>query len=46
VAGDTVVVQGTKASNGSVTATSVSATGAGVTSSFGGFPTGASTPAG
>jgi len=42
VAGDTVVVQGTKASNGSVTATSVSATGAGVTSSFGGFPAGAS----
>jgi hypothetical protein len=33
--GDTVVVDGTKASNGSVTATSVSATGAGVTSRFG-----------
>jgi hypothetical protein len=35
--GDTVVVEGSKASNGSVTATSVSATAAGVTSSFGGF---------
>jgi hypothetical protein len=35
--GDTVVVQGTKASNGSVTASSVSATGAGVTSGFAGF---------
>jgi len=35
--GDTVVVAGTKASNGSVTATSVSATGAGVTSPFGGL---------
>jgi hypothetical protein len=46
VVGDTVVVQGTKANNGSVTATSVSATGAGVTSGFGGFPTGASAPAG
>ena len=44
--GDTVVVQGTKASNGSVTATSVSATGAGVSSGFGGFPAGASTPTG
>ena len=32
--GDTVVVEGPKASNGSVTATSVSATGAGVTSPF------------
>ena len=40
--GDTVVVQGTKASNGTVTASSVSATGAGVTSSrFGGLGTGA-----
>ncbi len=46
VVGDTVVVQGTKASNGSVTATSVSATGAGVSSGFGGFPAGASTPTG
>jgi hypothetical protein len=44
--GDTVVVQGTKASSGSVTATSVSATGAGVTSSFGGFPAGANAPSG
>jgi hypothetical protein len=44
--GDTVVVQGTKASNGSVTATSVSATGAGVNSGFGGFPTRAGAPAG
>jgi hypothetical protein len=35
--GDTVVVQGTKQSDGSVTATSVSATAAGVTSGFGGF---------
>lgn len=35
--GDTVVVEGTKASNGSVTATSVSATAAGVTSGFPGF---------
>jgi hypothetical protein len=35
--GDTVVVDGSKASNGSVTATSVSATGAGVTSPFAGF---------
>jgi hypothetical protein len=35
--GDTVVVEGTKASNGSVTATSVSATAAGVTSGFAGF---------
>jgi hypothetical protein len=35
--GDTVVVEGTKASNGSVTATSVSATGAGVTSPFSRF---------
>jgi hypothetical protein len=33
--GDTVVVQGTKASNGTVTASSVAATGAGVTSRFG-----------
>jgi hypothetical protein len=32
--GDTVVVEGTKASNGSVSATSVSATAAGVTSPF------------
>lgn len=32
--GDTVVVEGTKASSGSVSATSVSATGAGVTSPF------------
>ncbi|HXQ58821.1 MAG TPA: hypothetical protein VN799_01950 [Acidimicrobiales bacterium] len=35
--GDTVVVQGTKATDGSVTASSVSATAAGVTSGFGGF---------
>jgi hypothetical protein len=35
--GDTVVVQGTKAANGSVTASSVSATAAGVTPTFGGF---------
>ena len=35
--GDTVVVEGTKASSGSVTATSVSATGAGVTSPFSRF---------
>jgi hypothetical protein len=35
--GDTVVVDGSKASNGSVTATSVSAAGAGVTSPFAGF---------
>jgi hypothetical protein len=40
--GDTVVVQGSKASNGSVTATSVSATGAGVSSGFPGFGSGAS----
>jgi len=45
VVGDTVVVQGMKASNGSVTATSVSATGAGVASSFG-FPNGAGGPPG
>jgi hypothetical protein len=42
--GDTVIVQGTKASNGSVTASSVSATAAGVTSGFsrpgGATPTG------
>jgi len=44
--GDTVVVQGSKASNGSVSATSVSATAAGVTSGFGGLGPGASTPAG
>jgi hypothetical protein len=35
--GDTVIVQGTKAANGSVTASSVAATAAGVTSTFGGF---------
>jgi hypothetical protein len=35
--GDTVVVEGTKAANGSVAATSVSATGAGVTSPFSRF---------
>jgi hypothetical protein len=35
--GDSVVVEGTKAGNGSVTATSVSATGAGVTSPFSRF---------
>jgi hypothetical protein len=35
--GDTVVVEGSKASNGSVTATSVSATAAGVTSPFARF---------
>jgi len=35
--GDTVVVQGSKASDGSVTATSVSATAAGVSSGFPGF---------
>jgi hypothetical protein len=40
--GDTVVVQGSKTSNGSVTATSVSATGAGVSSGFPGFGSGAS----
>ena len=44
--GDTVVVQGSKASNGSVTATSVSATGAGVSSGFPGFGSGASGGAG
>lgn len=38
--GDTVVVEGTKASDGSVTATSVSATAAGVTSPFAGFGAG------
>jgi hypothetical protein len=42
--GDTVVVEGTKASNGSVSATSVSASAAGVTASrFGGFTGGAAT---
>ena len=41
--GDTVVVQGSKASNGSVTATSVSATEAGVSSGFPGFGSGAGT---
>ena len=35
--GDTVVVEGSKASNGSVTATSVSATASGVTTGAGGF---------
>jgi hypothetical protein len=44
--GDTVVVQGSKASNGSVSATSVSATGAGVSSGFPGFGSGASGGAG
>jgi Domain of unknown function (DUF5666) len=43
--GDTVIVQGTKASNGSVTASSVSATAAGVTSGFSRLGAGA-TPAG
>jgi len=37
VPGDTVVVQGTKASNGTVTASSVSDTAQGVTAGFGGF---------
>ena len=41
--GDTVVVQGSKATNGSVTATSVSATEAGVSSGFPGFGSGAGT---
>ena len=44
--GDTVVVQGSKTSNGSVTATSVSATEAGVTSGFPGFGSGAGTGGG
>jgi hypothetical protein len=35
--GDTVVVQGTKSSNGTVTATSLSDTAQGVTAGFGGF---------
>ncbi len=35
--GDTVVVQGTTAKNGTVTAASISATAEGVTSGFGGF---------
>jgi hypothetical protein len=39
--GDTVIVQGSKASNGTVTASSVSATGAGVTSRLGGAAFGA-----
>jgi hypothetical protein len=47
--GDTVVVQGTSASDGTVDATSVSATASGVTGAGGGFPggrpaTGAATP--
>ncbi len=41
--GDTVVVEGTKASNGSVSATSVSATAAGVTSPFSRLGAGAGT---
>lgn len=44
--GDTVVVQGSKASDGTVSATSVSATGAGVSSGFPGFGSGASGGAG
>jgi hypothetical protein len=44
--GDTVVVQGTKASDGSVTATSVSATASGVTTGFGGLGAGAGAGAG
>jgi len=38
--GDTVVVQGTKQNNGTVTAASVAATGEGVSSGFGGFGAG------
>jgi len=46
VVGDTVIVQGTKVNSGSVTATSVSATGAGVSTGFAGFPGGGSAPTG
>ena len=44
--GDTVVVQGSKSSSGSVSATSVAATAAGVTAGFGGVGVGASPPTG